>query len=169
MAGPSIAISFFLCGVACCFTSLAYAEFACILCGWQNFMLPKAPPPDTFTCPLVPLVPLMGILINSYMMGSIPVRTKEEDSVCHCFELYISQRSVNSQILKLSTSVVILVWLFVGMLFYFGYGIHHSELRTTEARSKGNAFSESSKYVATSSLLAPRNNQNYGSVCGGSA
>ena len=28
LAGPSIALSFLLCGVACCFTSLAYAEFA---------------------------------------------------------------------------------------------------------------------------------------------
>ena len=28
LAGSSIALSFLLCGVACCFTSLAYAEFA---------------------------------------------------------------------------------------------------------------------------------------------
>ena len=28
LAGPSIGLSFFLCGVACCFTSLSYAEFA---------------------------------------------------------------------------------------------------------------------------------------------
>jgi APA family basic amino acid/polyamine antiporter len=28
LAGPSIALSFLLCGTACCFTSLAYAEFA---------------------------------------------------------------------------------------------------------------------------------------------
>lgn len=27
-AGPAIALSFLVCGVACCFTSLAYAEFA---------------------------------------------------------------------------------------------------------------------------------------------
>lgn len=28
LAGPSIALSFLLCGIACCFTSLSYAEFA---------------------------------------------------------------------------------------------------------------------------------------------
>jgi hypothetical protein len=35
--------------------------------------LPRAPPPDTFTCPMVPWVPLMGIACDSYMMGSMPV------------------------------------------------------------------------------------------------
>ena len=28
LAGPSIALSFLICCIACCFTSLAYAEFA---------------------------------------------------------------------------------------------------------------------------------------------
>ena len=66
--------------------------------------LPQAAPPDTFSCPCVPAVPLLGIFCNSYMMGSMP----------------------------LSTWSVIAVWLFVGMCFYFCYGIHHSALRKTK-------------------------------------
>jgi APA family basic amino acid/polyamine antiporter len=46
-----------------------------VCCGGLLFTLPKVPPPETFTCPLVPFVPLMGILCNSYMMGSMPVST----------------------------------------------------------------------------------------------
>ena len=38
------------------------------------FRLPQSPPPDTFACPFVPVVPMMGILCNCYMMGSMPVR-----------------------------------------------------------------------------------------------
>ncbi len=45
-----------------------------IICGGFLFTLPRIPPPETFTCPLVPFVPLMGILCNSYMMGSMAVR-----------------------------------------------------------------------------------------------
>ncbi len=63
--------------------------------------LPQSPPPDTFTCPLVPVVPLLGILCNSYMMGSLP----------------------------LSTWSAVSVWLLAGVCFYFAYGMHHSELR----------------------------------------
>jgi basic amino acid/polyamine antiporter, APA family len=42
-------------------------------CGGALFFLPQVPPPETFKCPWVPFVPLMGILCNSYMMGSMPV------------------------------------------------------------------------------------------------
>jgi len=63
--------------------------------------LPQLDPPNTFSCPAVPAVPLMGILCNSYMMGSMP----------------------------LSTWSAIAAWLFAGVCFYFSYGIHHSELR----------------------------------------
>jgi basic amino acid/polyamine antiporter, APA family len=61
----------------------------------------SALPPRTFQCPFVPTIPLLGILCNSYMMGSMP----------------------------LQTWWVILMWLLVGLLFYLVYGIHHSELR----------------------------------------
>jgi amino acid transporter len=65
------------------------------------FILPRTAPPETFACPFVPLVPLLGILCNSYMMGSLP-----------SYIWYI-----------------ISVWLLIGLLFYGLYGIHHSELR----------------------------------------
>jgi len=63
--------------------------------------LPQSAPPSTFSCPAVPVVPLLGILCNSYMMGSMPS----------------------------STWSVIGAWLFAGVCFYFSYGMHHSELR----------------------------------------
>jgi amino acid transporter len=66
--------------------------------------LPQSAPPSTFSCPCVPAVPLLGIFCNSYMMGSIP----------------------------LSTWYITAIWLFVGVCFYFSYGIHHSELRKTK-------------------------------------
>jgi len=65
------------------------------------FRLPQAAPPSTFSCPCVPAIPLLGIVSNSYMMGSMP----------------------------LSTWWVTAGWLFIGVCFYFSYGIHHSELR----------------------------------------
>ncbi|MGK3735408.1 MAG: hypothetical protein ACI8RD_011728 [Bacillariaceae sp.] len=69
--------------------------------------LPQGYPPDTFSCPWVPAVPLMGILCNSYMMGSMP----------------------------LSTWSAIFAWLLVGVCFYFSYGIHNSALRKTTIKS----------------------------------
>jgi len=65
------------------------------------FTLPKSPPPSTFNCPCVPLVPLLGIACNTYMMGSLPKST------------------------WLST----LLWLFCGWMVYLCYGIKHSRLR----------------------------------------
>jgi len=55
----------------------------------------------SFKCPFVPAVPLLGILCNSYMMGSMPS----------------------------STWFVIMIWLMIGLGFYFTYGIHHSKLQ----------------------------------------
>merc|ERR1712238_220365 len=54
----------------------------------------------SFQCPFVPAVPLLGILCNSYMMGSMPS----------------------------STWFVIMIWLMIGLGLYFTYGIHHSKL-----------------------------------------
>jgi hypothetical protein len=54
-------------------TFVGICIFLGIGCAFLLSRLPRAPPPDTFTCPMVPLVPLMGIACNSYMMGSMPV------------------------------------------------------------------------------------------------
>lgn len=86
-------------------TTLAFAV-PLPICAGLLWTLPRSPPPETFACPLVPLIPLFGILCNSYMMGSMP-RT---------------------------TWYVISAWLLAGLLFYGLYGIHHSELRHSSSR-----------------------------------
>ena len=45
-----------------------------VVFAFQLLRLPQAEAPETFACPCVPFVPLMGILCNSFMMGSMPVR-----------------------------------------------------------------------------------------------
>lgn len=54
-----------------------------------------------FFCPLVPGLPLAGIACNAFMMGSLPV----------------------------SAWLFCLIWLALGVGFYFSYGIHHSRLQ----------------------------------------
>jgi len=56
--------------------------------------------PQTFKAPLVPLFPLLGVVINIYLIVSLPV-----DAVYR-----------------------VLVWSGVGFVIYFGYGIKHSKL-----------------------------------------
>jgi len=57
--------------------------------------------PKTFKCPLVPLVPCVGIAINTYMLAG----------------------------LNGWAWVRLVVWLAIGLFIYFGYGIHKSNLR----------------------------------------
>jgi amino acid transporter len=66
-------------GALCVFGSMGAAVFL--------FRLPQSPPPDTFACPFVPFVPIMGILCNCYMMGSMPVRLGNTPSFC-CLLVY---------------------------------------------------------------------------------
>ena len=68
--------------------------------------LPQSPPPTTFTCPGVPMIPLFGILCNSYMMGSMPA----------------------------STWMMIGLWLGAGLIFYFSYGVRHSVLNKAQSK-----------------------------------
>ena len=58
-----------------------------------------------FRTPLVPLVPILGILICGYMMSGLPG----------------------------DTWVRLLVWLAIGLAIYFTYGRHHSRLARAEA------------------------------------
>ena len=67
-------------------------------------LLPHSNPPETFKCPLVPLVPLLGMGANLFMAGALPNM---------------------SWILSMS-------WLSVGLAIYLLYGIHHSTLREQE-------------------------------------
>ncbi len=65
--------------------------------------------PRPFKTPMVPLVPIMGILVAGLMMVSLP----------------------------LSTWLRLIIWLVIGMAIYFGYGRHHSRVQAAlESRKK---------------------------------
>lgn len=57
--------------------------------------------PKTFKCPLVPLVPCIGVLVNIYLITSLPIEAFYR----------------------------VLVWTAIGLAIYFGYGIRNSALR----------------------------------------
>jgi len=57
-------------------------------------------PPKTFTCPLVPFVPCLAILMNISFIVSLPI-----DSI-----------------------IRLVIWTIIGMTIYFGYGIWNSKL-----------------------------------------
>ena len=56
--------------------------------------------PRPFRTPLVPLVPILGILICGYMMSRLPV----------------------------DTWIRLFVWMVIGLVIYFLYGRNHSVL-----------------------------------------
>eukprot|EP01111_Echinosteliopsis_oligospora_P013691 TRINITY_DN4977_c0_g1_i1.p1 TRINITY_DN4977_c0_g1~~TRINITY_DN4977_c0_g1_i1.p1 ORF type:complete len:580 (-),score=93.27 TRINITY_DN4977_c0_g1_i1:66-1805(-) len=57
-------------------------------------------PTNTFTCPLVPIIPLIGVLVNTFL-------------ICQ---------------LKVASIIRVAVWSVVGMAIYFVYGIKNSKL-----------------------------------------
>jgi APA family basic amino acid/polyamine antiporter len=63
-----------------------------------RYKRPNVPRP--FRTPLVPVVPILGILICGYMMSSLPV----------------------------DTWIRLIVWMAVGLLIYFGYSRSHSKV-----------------------------------------
>eukprot|EP00123_Amoebidium_parasiticum_P001358 comp12430_c0_seq1/m.7340 comp12430_c0_seq1/g.7340 ORF comp12430_c0_seq1/g.7340 comp12430_c0_seq1/m.7340 type:complete len:593 (-) comp12430_c0_seq1:26-1804(-) len=63
---------------------------------WYFTAIPCAP--DTFNCPLMPYIPLLGILVNAMLMAGLP----------------------NSAFL------LMLVWVAAGVMLYFAYGFSHS-------------------------------------------
>jgi basic amino acid/polyamine antiporter, APA family len=58
-----------------------------------------------FKTPLVPLVPILGILVSLGLMASLP----------------------------LDTWIRLIVWLAIGMVIYFTYGRHHSRVQKLTA------------------------------------
>jgi len=62
--------------------------------------------PRPFRTPLVPLVPILGIVFNGYMMYT----------------------------LGKWNWIRLIVWLLIGLVVYFGYSRHHSEVRKHMAR-----------------------------------
>ncbi len=61
--------------------------------------------PRPFKTPMVPLVPILGILVSLLMMASLPR----------------------------DTWIRLVVWLIIGMAIYFGYGRHHSRVRLADS------------------------------------
>jgi APA family basic amino acid/polyamine antiporter len=58
-----------------------------------------------FRTPMVPLVPILGILVCGYLMSGLPGATWER----------------------------LIVWLVIGLLIYFTYGRTHSKIQRAEA------------------------------------
>ena len=59
-----------------------------------------------FRTPLVPLIPIISALISLILMASLPKETWER----------------------------LIIWMVIGVVFYFSYGFRHSELRKREHR-----------------------------------
>ena len=70
--------------------------------------------PETFKCPLVPLVPCVGIAINSYMLAG----------------------------LEGMAWIRLGVWLVIGLLIYFTYGIRCSKMRLYYLEKRRGAINE---------------------------
>jgi hypothetical protein len=117
-------------------TSMIYLSLACILAAFAIAlvitMVPETWSTDKeqsasstlhghqFLCPFVPGLPLAGIACNAFMMGSLPV----------------------------SSWFFCLAWLFIGVSFYFSYGIHHSKLQHNDR------YTESTPLVAMADVPA---------------
>jgi len=72
-----------------------------IVCGGIWVLRVKRPDlPRPFRTPMVPLVPILGILICGYMMYGLPK----------------------------DTWLRLIIWMAIGLLIYFAYGIRHSRL-----------------------------------------
>lgn len=78
-----------------------------IVCAGVWMLRVKRPDlPRPFKTPLVPLVPIMGILISLLLMVSLPP----------------------------DTWIRLVVWLLIGFVIYFGYGRKHSRIQTAASR-----------------------------------
>jgi basic amino acid/polyamine antiporter, APA family len=77
-----------------------------IVCGAVLVMRRTNPNAERpFRCPLVPIVPVTGIVLCLTMMFSLPVDNWWR----------------------------LIIWLAIGLVVYFSYGIHHSKLRARTA------------------------------------
>jgi len=82
-----------------------------IVCGGVLVLRYKRPNiARPFRTPLVPLVPILGILICGYMMTSVPAHTW----------------------------IRLIVWMAIGVVIYFLYGIRHSRIGTGAVAGGGN-------------------------------
>ncbi|GMI35572.1 hypothetical protein TeGR_g13592 [Tetraparma gracilis] len=100
-----------------------------IACTVALISVPRARPPNSFKCPMVPVVPLCGIACNVYMMGSLDA----------------------------SDWLHIALWLALGMVIYFTYGIRNSVLR------------DKNNMLLGSDVVGGAGNENYASLTGAGA
>jgi APA family basic amino acid/polyamine antiporter len=77
-----------------------------IVCGGVIVLRYRSPEmPRPFRTPLVPVVPALGIVICFYMMASLPA----------------------------DTWIRLIVWMLIGFVIYFAYGLRHSRLALSES------------------------------------
>jgi len=72
------------------------------------YMFEQPNKPTTFQCPYVPLLPLVGLLFNTFII----------------FQLVL---------IDVAAIYRVIGWCAIGMCIYFGYGIHHSKLNNYSA------------------------------------
>jgi basic amino acid/polyamine antiporter, APA family len=85
---------------------------------------PRSNPPETFTCPWVPMIPLMGMGANLFMAGA----------------------------LSASSWTLIMIWMGLGLVVYLFYGIHHSSLNKEEV-SQYSSCDENSPLILDDACL----------------
>lgn len=95
--------------VTLAFAAISLVVFGCIVV--MHFWVRTHNIPRTFKCPLVPLVPCVGITINLYMLAG----------------------------LKTAAWIRLGVWLVVGMVIYFAYGIRNSKMRKVSLSESASA------------------------------
>jgi APA family basic amino acid/polyamine antiporter len=84
--------------------------FALVCAGVWLMRVKQPDAPRGFKTPLVPLVPLLGIVVCGYLMTSLPVEAWYR----------------------------LAAWLAVGLLIYFGYGRYHSKINESANGNKDN-------------------------------
>eukprot|EP00560_Eucampia_antarctica_P009780 CAMPEP_0197829504 /NCGR_PEP_ID=MMETSP1437-20131217/5988_1 /TAXON_ID=49252 ORGANISM="Eucampia antarctica, Strain CCMP1452" /NCGR_SAMPLE_ID=MMETSP1437 /ASSEMBLY_ACC=CAM_ASM_001096 /LENGTH=628 /DNA_ID=CAMNT_0043431239 /DNA_START=15 /DNA_END=1901 /DNA_ORIENTATION=- len=114
--------------------ALSIASFIMLLYGSVLLhMVPMASLTESFSCPAVPTIPLLGIITNSYMIGSMPM----------------------------SSWFGVSLWLLCGFIVYFSYGIWNSRLSKSVASSvqEDNIEIKPLTQKSSTSSLSPEQNR----------
>ncbi|XP_034258042.1 cationic amino acid transporter 2-like isoform X1 [Pantherophis guttatus] len=111
------------------YTLFILALFICVVCVLTSIKLPCLTS-GTLWCVVCLFFNLLGILLASLVIWRQPQSQKKVDFMVPCLPfLPIFSIFINSFLmaqLSYETWVLFSVWLLIGFLIYFGYGIHHS-------------------------------------------